>query len=937
MSNKIFSRKKSRPVKIQNTYNYDETYLDIYNKEKLYRNLVGYQHLIDITNKDLEFRSSTITDNIIYAPKNQVPYEFPFDILFIILSNIFKGYERNIFQCGGSALSYTFLNNYDISLETGDIDLFASSIPGRAINERDFQNMIRQISKYVAVNKKQELKENAKNPHDKKDNCKIFETDGAISFNVLINAKFYKIQLIKRLYTSPSQIIHGFDIDCSCILVTLTTREIYATKRCMFALINQYNTVNLDRLSPSYFYRLHKFFLRGLSIRVPDIEKFKQFFVTDFRNFEKLEGFLILYYKLLGGNSYINDDYDENKKELTDENINSIEVEIANPSKQINGSFQQIILDDPELLYIKQETIEFKFNTEYIPKGDIKIITRQPIQIYKQSFCLERQKRKENNPKIFEYLATLDNTYIIGRKALELFTGFRKRPKKFKFVCINGDANFIFEKIKLTFASFFIDLYMSDKEDNILTELKEPFIYKNKTKYSLTSSWIIFYFKSSKDYEFNVSVNIHTINFTNLALPFELERNKYYRIAVDSNSNFYSDSYGEHILNGMYKIGFSYNNMKNFGIASIRHDIDNVIGAIFKANIGSSFKFYTSPREIKRLYGPSVLTFYKNLPGNRRILILGETHDNKGLKHEDMDPATFDLHIWLYKLAKKSPECLDIYLERDFKKGGKQVRTVGKKIVEFPEPISSIEETFTGHSLDTVRYHMIDARHPTDSIKYPFTEIFQKEAYQNMNIESNKIELSIYSFQISDATTLNQNMETNWRRALRYISGWDTLKNKNNGGKQITVKFMEILKEGTEFNYNNTIDVFMEYFVPRIIKAIMKIKIDGFSIDKFFETLLECYLKVHDVYTSILCVPMDVYFLLRYLQSFDNLERGPLQCRNNEYKIAKNSIIHAGNSHSQIYVEFIKRWFSVQPELNIVHDYSRQHIDFDEPFDFFQN
>ena len=63
------------------------------------------------------------------------------------------------------------------------------------------------------------------------------------------------IQIIRRLYICPYQIIAGFDVDCCCILSNLDG-QIYATERGVYAISGGYNVVNFDRLSPSYEYRL---------------------------------------------------------------------------------------------------------------------------------------------------------------------------------------------------------------------------------------------------------------------------------------------------------------------------------------------------------------------------------------------------------------------------------------------------------------------------------------------------------------------------------------------------------------------------------------------------------------------------------------------------------------------------------------------------------
>ena len=80
-----------------------------------------------------------------------------------------------------------------------------------------------------------------------------------------------EIQVILRLYRTPSEILHGFDIDSCCM--GYDGKDIWITNRCLFSLLNGYNTVNFDRLSPSYEYRLAKYAVKGMSVKVPNFSR----------------------------------------------------------------------------------------------------------------------------------------------------------------------------------------------------------------------------------------------------------------------------------------------------------------------------------------------------------------------------------------------------------------------------------------------------------------------------------------------------------------------------------------------------------------------------------------------------------------------------------------------------------------------------------------
>ena len=76
-----------------------------------------------------------------------------------------------------------------------------------------------------------------------------------------------EIQFILRLYSSISEVLHGFDVDSCC--VGYDGRTVFMTERADYAFRHMVNTVDFDRLSPSYEFRLHKYMTRGFSVNVP--------------------------------------------------------------------------------------------------------------------------------------------------------------------------------------------------------------------------------------------------------------------------------------------------------------------------------------------------------------------------------------------------------------------------------------------------------------------------------------------------------------------------------------------------------------------------------------------------------------------------------------------------------------------------------------------
>ncbi|RMZ85696.1 hypothetical protein DV736_g6555, partial [Chaetothyriales sp. CBS 134916] len=72
------------------------------------------------------------------------------------------------------------------------------------------------------------------------------------------------VQIVLRLYKSKSEVLTGFDVDCSC--VAYDGRQVWATPRALTAFMTQVNTIDLTRRSPSYENRLSKYSHRGFEV-----------------------------------------------------------------------------------------------------------------------------------------------------------------------------------------------------------------------------------------------------------------------------------------------------------------------------------------------------------------------------------------------------------------------------------------------------------------------------------------------------------------------------------------------------------------------------------------------------------------------------------------------------------------------------------------------
>ncbi|KAL4261679.1 Ankyrin repeat protein [Pleurotus pulmonarius] len=82
---------------------------------------------------------------------------------------------------------------------------------------------------------------------------------------------YRSVQIVLRLYSSPAEILAGFDIDAPC--VAYDGQTLWANPRSIVAMMRQSNTVDMTRRSPSYEVRLCKYAARGFEVYVPTLKR----------------------------------------------------------------------------------------------------------------------------------------------------------------------------------------------------------------------------------------------------------------------------------------------------------------------------------------------------------------------------------------------------------------------------------------------------------------------------------------------------------------------------------------------------------------------------------------------------------------------------------------------------------------------------------------
>ena len=352
-------------------------------------------------------------------------------------------------------------------------------------------------------------------------------------------------------------------------------------------------------------------------------------------------------------------------------------------------------------------------------------------------------------------------------------------------------------------------------------------------------------------------------------------------------------------------------------------------------------------RQVEGLSGIIQFTLFSNLNGNK-ILLLGEEHSTEGICKKD-DNSYQEVHNWLYNLAVNAPTCLDVFLESFYRKYNfdEDNSNENDELSKYKSGLSALRTKFEKCNttlnkkckFDGFRYHLIDGR--VSELPYVIysneaKELIKKD-FPYKKDEENVIH-KIYP-------KINNLIDENFEFLLMYLSMMfedeKCIKGKNvyyeivkmqdlSVDKKLSSKFIKLYEENREKMY-------------RIIQKEME-KIENFNINFFLECLFYSY-KNYDKSKTIIdnirhflyVIEMDVYFLLRYLHSYDKdkLRKGPKKCNSKEFTKNKYSIVYAGAAHTLCYMNFFILYFNTHPDVHILNPYSEKCIKLPFKFDFF--
>lgn len=329
----------------------------------------------------------------------------------------------------------------------------------------------------------------------------------------------------------------------------------------------------------------------------------------------------------------------------------------------------------------------------------------------------------------------------------------------------------------------------------------------------------------------------------------------------------------------------------------------------------------------KYINGPCTMYYYPNLPNDRKLLIFGENHFTPNPCDKNKKGA-INIVDYLTKIANNTEECLDIYIEEFYK-------TKQFTRFNFLEEYYSLRygiENFINLNKLRKTFRRCDDRnklfckyknariHFSDPRTIYKTNVIEASSSIDKFIEnvingSILVTPEIYLMQTNISTDCYQ-YSTNYpkfKEVIKFLMGWK----REDKYRMYYIDYISYINGGYSFGaiINSWCD---EYF--KIIDKEKK-KIKNFSIEKIYKTLYKIYINYYEnnmsTFNITLSIPMDMYFIFRYLMNFknSNMNRGPIGCKDTNY--SKKTIMYCGYAHAETYNHFINDFFKVEPEIII--------------------
>lgn len=329
-----------------------------------------------------------------------------------------------------------------------------------------------------------------------------------------------------------------------------------------------------------------------------------------------------------------------------------------------------------------------------------------------------------------------------------------------------------------------------------------------------------------------------------------------------------------------------------------------------KKNIKSEKKKYIN--------GPCAMYYYSNLPNDRKLLIFGENHFTPNPCDENK--INISIVEYLKEIAKKSTECVDIYIENDYK--NKELTRYSNNSTDNLIYLNQLRREFLKCDdknkqfckYKNARIHFTDPR-----VIFETNVIDDTGSIDNYieNVMNGSIltmpELYLMRTNLSCDHYRRQTDYPKFKEVIKFLMGWK----REEKYKIYYFDYISYITEG--YSFDGIANSWYEKYFQIIEKEKKKIK--KFSIEKIYKTLYKIYINYYEnnmlTFEISLCIPMDVYFIFRYLMNFkkSNMNRGPIGCKNTNY--SKKTIMYCGAGHAETYKMFFDDFFKVEPEILI--------------------
>ncbi|KAK4170229.1 Ankycorbin [Cladorrhinum sp. PSN259] len=180
------------------------------------------------------------------------------------------------------------------------------------------------------------------------------------------------IQIVLRIYKSVSEILTGFDIDCSG--AAYDGKQVLSTPRALQSFMTQINHIDLSRRSPSYENRLSKYSHRGFEVYWPDLDRNRVDPTIFERSFQRTLGLarLLVLERLPTPSS--RDSYrDQRRRERGRPPVNNYHRQLRSLAGNIKESHEDEVAD---WLNVEEESNYNTFTIPYGPKFHAKRIEK---------------------------------------------------------------------------------------------------------------------------------------------------------------------------------------------------------------------------------------------------------------------------------------------------------------------------------------------------------------------------------------------------------------------------------------------------------------------------------------------------------------------------------------------------------------------------------